>query len=64
VPGAKEGDIVPMFFCTTNQDAKLMEPEKFSEWCWVEKEKYIAGEKYSGFNPTARKMIVSFLKNN
>ncbi len=31
VPGAKEGDIVPIFFCTTNQEPQLMEPEKFSE---------------------------------
>ncbi|MEK7501636.1 MAG: NUDIX hydrolase [Patescibacteria group bacterium] len=64
VPGAKDGDIVPIFFCTTNQDAKLMEPEKFSEWRWLPKDEYIAGGQYSGFNPIARKMIVDFLKNN
>jgi len=29
VPGAKEGDVVLMFYCTTKQDGKLMEPEKF-----------------------------------
>jgi 8-oxo-dGTP pyrophosphatase MutT (NUDIX family) len=63
VPGAKEGDIVPIFFCKTKQDAKLMEPLKFSEWRWLPKDEYIAGELYSGFNPIARKMIVDFLKN-
>jgi len=60
-PGAKEGDIVLMFFCTTKQDAKLMEPEKFSEWRWVPVEDYIKVEAYSGFNPTTKKAIVNFL---
>ena len=63
VPGAKEGDIVPMFFCITKQDFKLMEPEKFSEWRWVSKDEYMAGGEYSGFNSTARKVIVDYLKN-
>ena len=63
VPGAKEGDIVPMFFCATKQDFKLMEPEKFSEWRWVSKDEYMAGGEYSGFNSTARKVIVDYLRN-
>lgn len=62
VPGAKEGDVVPMFFCTTEQDFKLMEPEKFSEWKWVTKDEYINEDKYSGFNPVAKKLIVDYLK--
>lgn len=61
VSGAKEGDIVPMFFCTTMQDARLMEPEKFSEWRWITIREYIEGETYSGFNPAARKMITDYL---
>src|SRR3989344_209464 len=60
VPGAKEGDVVLMFYCTTKQDAKLMEPEKFSEWKWVSIQDYIVGEAYSGFNPQARKMITDY----
>ena len=63
VPGAKDGDVVPMFFCTTAQDATLMEPEKFSEWRWITKEDYINGESYSGFNPTARRMITDYLRS-
>ena len=63
VSGAKEGDIVSIFFCKTKQDAKLMEPEKFSEWRWVSKSEYVSQEKYSGFNLRARKMIVDFLYN-
>lgn len=34
VPGAKEGDRVPLFLCTTGDEPKLLEPEKFSEWKW------------------------------
>jgi 8-oxo-dGTP pyrophosphatase MutT (NUDIX family) len=63
VPGAKEGDIVPIFFCTTDQDFTLMEPEKFSEWKWVPKDEYIKDGPYDGFNPIARKLIVEYLKN-
>ncbi len=36
VPGAKEGDIVPLFLCSTNQEAILAEPHKFSEWKWFD----------------------------
>jgi len=38
VPGAKEGDIVHVFTGNTTQKAKLMEPEKFSEWTWMKPE--------------------------
>ncbi|HCC05287.1 TPA: hypothetical protein DEP58_03200 [Patescibacteria group bacterium] len=62
VAGAKDGDTVYMFYCTTTQDARLMEPEKFSEWRWVTEEEYIDNKEYAGFNPTARSMIVAFLK--
>lgn len=34
VPGAKDGDVVPLFECRTSQEAQLVEPEKFSEWRW------------------------------
>lgn len=61
VPGAKEGDIVPIFFCTTSQDATLMEPEKFSEWRWVPIQEYVADETYLGLNPAAAKLVVDFL---
>ena len=64
VPGAKEGDVVSMFFCKTKQDFKLMEPEKFSEWRWVLIDDYITNNEYSGFNNVARKMIVEYLQTN
>jgi ADP-ribose pyrophosphatase YjhB (NUDIX family) len=61
--GAKEGDILPIFFCITKEDARLMEPEKFSEWRWVEKDEFINNEEeYGGFNPIARKLIIDYLK--
>ena len=62
VSGAKEGDVVLIFFCTTEQDAKLMEPAKFSEWRWVPKEEYVASKKYSGFNQDARRIITDYLQ--
>ena len=34
LPGAKQGDIVLMFACSTLREPRLMEPEKFSEWRW------------------------------
>jgi len=36
VPGAKEGDIVPLFLCNTEHEAILMEPLKFSDWKWFD----------------------------
>lgn len=33
-PGAKEGDLVYVFKCSTSKEPKLLEPEKFSEWRW------------------------------
>ncbi len=61
--GAKEGDLLEIFFCTTEQDYKLMEPEKFSEWRWVPKDEYIVEGKYSGFNLDARKIILDNFQN-
>jgi 8-oxo-dGTP diphosphatase len=61
--GAKEGDLLEIFFCTTEQDYKLMEPEKFSEWRWVPKDEYIVEGKYSGFNLNARKIILDNFPN-
>jgi ADP-ribose pyrophosphatase YjhB (NUDIX family) len=34
VDGAKEGDKVEVFLCSSNQEAQLKEPEKFGEWRW------------------------------
>lgn len=63
VPGAKEGDIVLIFYCTTKQEAVLNEPEKFSEWRWVSIKEFISEKFYSGFNPRARNMITNYLSN-
>ena len=63
VDGVKDGDIVMIFHCETNQDPKLMEPGKFSEWKWVSIQDYLDNDIYSGFNLKARKMIINFLTN-
>ena len=36
VAGVKEGDKVLIFTGTTSENPKLMEPENFSEWSWLE----------------------------
>lgn len=36
IPGAKAGDTVYVFRCTTEEEPKLMEPHKFSRWEWLE----------------------------
>ncbi|MCX6713221.1 MAG: NUDIX domain-containing protein [Candidatus Vogelbacteria bacterium] len=62
VPGAKEGDVVPIFACESDQDPQLMEPEKFSDWKWVNFADYInKNEVYGGFNVPARKLISEYL---
>ncbi|MFA5932144.1 MAG: NUDIX hydrolase [Candidatus Paceibacterota bacterium] len=63
VPAVTENDTIFIFFCTTKEDAKLMEPEKFSEWRWVSKNDYISdGEYNDGFNPKGRTTIVNYLQ--
>lgn len=64
IPGAKEGDTVIIFYCTTTQDPKLMEPQKFSEWKWVPLDEYLAGGPYETMNPLAHKMISQYLRDN
>ena len=61
VPGAKEGDSVPLFFCSTNQEPKLMEPHKFSEWRWIGFQEFSQGFPENYINENARKVIVGFL---
>jgi len=62
IPGAKEGDTVPVFSCTTDQEARLMEPEKFSEWKWVPIEEYLSGGVWSKMNPPAHRLIGEYIK--
>jgi len=63
VPGAKKGDHLLIFYCETEQDAILMEPEKFSEWIWLPIDEYIERESRSKFNPAAKSLIIEYLKN-
>lgn len=57
IPGAKDGDNVPMFLCRTEQEAVLMEPQKFSEWKWFSREDF--PEKF--INEHARILILDLL---
>jgi 8-oxo-dGTP pyrophosphatase MutT (NUDIX family) len=57
IPGAKAGDMVPVFVCQTNQEPTLMEPDKFSEWRWSK-----PGDIPENFiNPEAIQMIAHWL---
>ena len=59
VLGVKEGDFVPMFLCETNQDARLMEPNKFSEWKYFDLNEF--PDNY--INNDARLVIQSFFED-
>lgn len=62
LPGAKAGDTIYIFYCTTQQDARLMEPEKFSEWRWVSAEDYLQKDPWGQMNPAAHELISEYLK--
>lgn len=62
--GAKEGDTVPLFYCTTTKEPILMEPEKFSEWRWIPIKEYVIGGRWKEMNPTAHRMISDYLLLN
>lgn len=58
VPGGKPPDVVMLFRCSTSQEPKLMEPEKFSGWQW-----FGANEIPDNFvNPKELKAIKNELK--
>jgi 8-oxo-dGTP diphosphatase len=61
LPGMKENTTMLVFYATTKQEAKLMEPHKFSKWQWVPIKNYIAEEKYGHLNPAVQKMIIGYL---
>lgn len=63
ISGAKERDVVPIFLCKTEQNFRIMEPEKFSEWRWVPIPEYLKGKSWNIMNPSAYKLISEFLKS-
>jgi ADP-ribose pyrophosphatase YjhB (NUDIX family) len=56
-PGAKAGDVVPIFVCTSKQDPKNLEPHKFSEWKWFSKHEFPEGF----INDTVAPVIIELL---
>ena len=60
MPGGKEGDIVEVFLCKTEEDYILKEPEKFSEWRWVPKDEYLFDKKYMGFNMGVKNLVIDY----
>jgi 8-oxo-dGTP diphosphatase len=59
VPGAKEGDNVLVYLCSTDSEPKLMEPEKFTEWKWFSMEDYRAGLPAPYINEDVRKLVLT-----
>lgn len=60
-PGAKKGDTLHLFYVTTQQDATLMEPEKFAQWRWVPLHIWRDSDTYGGFNPKAKRMVEEYM---
>jgi len=58
VNGAKEGDVVPCFVGATDEEPRLMEPEKFSEWKWCD----LNDTPKNFINPAALVLIKEYLK--
>lgn len=55
VPGAKDGDNTFVFLAETDQEPKLFEPEKFSEWKWSK----VSEIPENFINPGALKLLSS-----
>lgn len=60
IPGYTEDDIVPIYLCSTNQEAKLMEPDKFSEWKWFTFDEYKQGI-FESPVPSSRQTVIEYL---
>lgn len=58
--GAKDGDKILVFFCDTEQTPRLMEPQKFSEWRWLDLENHLE-DSLGVFNPHAQELVIDFL---
>lgn len=62
VPGAKEGDVVHAFLGNTTEEAKLMEPEKFSKWKWVNVHELPPNFSEQFINPAVLALITGHFK--
>ena len=60
VPGAKSGDIVPLFIGRSQQEPKLIEPEKFSQWRWFGVDEFPD----NFINPASLVLIKKYLKSS
>lgn len=59
VAGVNAGDATSLFLCYTQQEPRLMEPHKFSEWRWFDKNDF--PDDFID-NEGARKIILGLLK--
>lgn len=54
--------VVPLFLCSTKQEPRLMEPDKFHGWIWVSLLDFLQGKVGTSRNPVARRLVQEFLK--
>lgn len=59
-PGVQNDDSIVFYHCETNQEPRLMEPEKFSEWNWTPISEYL--NETEDFNPKGKEVISIYLK--
>jgi len=59
IDGVKEGDVVYLFVGTSEQNPKLLEPEKFSEWKWEDVNRIPK----NFINPGVLKLVQNFVNN-
>lgn len=60
IPGYTADDIVPIFLCSTKQEPKLVEPDKFSEWKWFTFDEYKQGI-FESPVPSSRQTVIEYL---
>lgn len=61
---AEDRDLLHIFYCQSQSDPQLVEPDKFREWVWYSLKDFAAGKLSNYINEPSRKMIVSHLKQN
>lgn len=62
VAGLKKGDKVLVFAATTEQEPTLMEPDKFSEWMWVNFKDY-KNNSLGISNVEVQGLVINYIKS-
>jgi 8-oxo-dGTP pyrophosphatase MutT (NUDIX family) len=63
IPGLKDGDVLLIFFCSSEQEVKLMEPKKFECWQWFHFDEY-KKDMGKAHDQRAKCLVVEYLEKN